>query len=89
MHSLTVIALQPGRAAKARRAVQDLTQNLSARFRRWRHARHVDATASALGLLDDRVLRDIGLDRSELRSAAAELHRRAHRDRLHAVSGMR
>jgi uncharacterized protein YjiS (DUF1127 family) len=47
-------------------------------------ARQVSATARALEHLDDRLLHDIGLDRSELLSAAAELHGRTRRERRHA-----
>jgi uncharacterized protein YjiS (DUF1127 family) len=82
MQRLTVIPLQPGPAAKARRAAQDLTRRLGARLRQRRNARRFAETANALSLLDDRLLRDIGLDRSELRSAAAELHFQARRERL-------
>lgn len=84
MHTITVISLQPGRAERARRAIQALTRDLGARYRRWLAARQVGATARALNLLDDRMLHDIGLDRSELLSAAAELHYQARRERLHA-----
>lgn len=70
MHTLTVIPLRPGRTAQLRRAIEDLARGLVARWQRWSAARRSLATARALGQLDDRTLRDLGLDRSELRSAA-------------------
>ena len=70
MHTLTVIPLRPSRTAQLRRAFEDLARELDARWQRWSEARRALATARALGQLDDRMLRDLGLDRSELRSAA-------------------
>jgi uncharacterized protein YjiS (DUF1127 family) len=69
MHTLTVIPLRPGRTARLRRAIDDLARALDARYRRWLDARQALATARALSQLDDRILRDLGLDRSELLSA--------------------
>jgi uncharacterized protein YjiS (DUF1127 family) len=48
-----------------------------------RHRRHADAraAASALSQLDPRTLRDIGLDRSEITSAAWEFSGLAQADR--------
>lgn len=69
MHTLTVIPLRPGRTAKLIRAIHDLARGLQTRWRRRHEARQSLATARALSELDDRMLRDLGLDRSELWSA--------------------
>ena len=57
-------------AFTALRAVADIARRLAAGIKRERHAR---ATYLALRNLDARMLRDLGLDRSELMSVAAEL----------------
>jgi uncharacterized protein YjiS (DUF1127 family) len=77
----TTISLSPGLATKAQRALQALATSLSRVYRHWLRAREVHATARALNQLDDRVLKDLGLDRSELLSAAAELSGRASGER--------
>lgn len=87
MHTITTISLQPSLAAKAQRALQDLILTLSGAYHRWSCARRVNATARALNLLDERQLHDIGLDRSELLSAAAELYGLSRRERRHALPG--
>lgn len=51
----------------------------------WRRRRLARATYMALRDLDDRTLRDIGLDRSELRSIAAEVGGALEITRMHAV----
>ncbi len=84
MHTITAIVIEPGLAAKARRALGPLTRTLSNAYRRWLRARQTRATARALDLLDDRLLHDIGLDRSEVLSIAAELHGQVARERRHA-----
>jgi uncharacterized protein YjiS (DUF1127 family) len=86
MHT-TTISLSPSLATKAQRALQALALSLSRVYQRWLRARQADATARALDLLDDRLLHDIGLDRSELLSAAAELHGLAERERRQTLFG--
>lgn len=84
MHT-TVLTLKPGLGTKARRALAALTSILSDVHHHWLRARQARAAARALNLLDDLLLHDIGLDRSELLSAAAELHGRTERQRRRAV----
>jgi len=79
------ISPQPGFTLNARRALHELTRRLRGAHRRWRRARQADATARVLTQLDDRLLHDLGLDRSELLSTAAELHGQAARERRHTV----
>ncbi|HQR20933.1 MAG TPA: DUF1127 domain-containing protein [Burkholderiaceae bacterium] len=55
----------------------------------WRRARDAHATYRALSRLDARTLRDVGLDRSELRSVAAELAGEADRSRIQALRSLR
>jgi uncharacterized protein YjiS (DUF1127 family) len=66
-----VLAMLEALAASARRAY--------ARYRKWRRATVV---YDALSRLDDRTLRDLGFDRSEIRSVAAEFTREAESTRL-------
>lgn len=66
-----VLAMLEALAASARRA--------HARYRMWRRA---TAVHDALSRLDDRTLRDLGFDRSEIRSVAAEFTREAESTRL-------
>jgi uncharacterized protein YjiS (DUF1127 family) len=80
MHTPT-ISLRPSLATQAQRALQAAGRRLGGVCRRWQQARRAHATASALRHLDDRVLHDLGLSRSELLSAAAELHGLAERHR--------
>jgi len=46
-------------------------------YARHRQRRQVMATCDALRRLDDHLLRDLGFDRSEIRSVAAEATRKA------------
>lgn len=55
----------------------------------WRRQRDEHATYQALSGLDQRTLRDIGIDRSEARSVAAELGGRADRTRARALMTLR
>lgn len=66
-----VLAMLEALAASARRVY--------ARYRKWRRATGV---YDALSRLDDRTLRDLGFDRSEIRSVAAEFTREAESTRL-------
>ena len=84
MHT-TPIPLRPSLATRAQRALQQAFEALHRAHRRWQQLRRTQQTASALRRLDDRVLRDLGLSRSELLSAAAELHGMARRDRRAAL----
>ena len=87
MHTASTISLKPSLASIARRALRTVASTLSQAHADWMRERQARATADTLGLLDARMLRDIGLDRSELRSAAAELHGQAERERRHALLG--
>jgi uncharacterized protein YjiS (DUF1127 family) len=84
MHCVTTLSLKPGPASVVRRALRALASTLSGAYTAWMRHRQVRATAHVLGLLDDHLLHDLALDRSELLSAAAELHGRARPERRHA-----
>lgn len=51
----------------------------------WRRQRAARATYGALRELDDRVLHDLGIERSELTSVAAEVAGQAARTRVQAL----
>jgi uncharacterized protein YjiS (DUF1127 family) len=51
-------------------------------WRSWQRRLEAAATYEGLGALDDHTLRDLGIDRSELGSVAAEVEGRAARTRL-------
>ena len=53
---------------------------------RYRQRQQAKASYEALSELDDRTLRDLGLDRSELRSVAAEVTGEAERTRVRAIA---
>lgn len=55
-------------------------------YARYRQRREQRATYVALSQLDDWTLRDIGFDRSELRSIAAEMTGAAEQTRLRVLS---
>jgi len=69
-----IVALMQALAAFARQSL--------ARHRQRRQAR---STYDALRQLDDRTLRDLGLERSEIRSVAAEVAGEAERTRVRAL----
>ena len=54
----------------------------------WQRRRAAAATRSALQLLDSRALHDIGLDRSEIHSVAAELAGCIERQRIGRLVGL-
>lgn len=86
MH-IPTISLNPGLDTLAVRACQDGVLVLGRLCRRWLRLRRMQTTARTLGRLDDRVLRDLALSRSELLSASAELHGLARRDRRPSLFG--
>jgi uncharacterized protein YjiS (DUF1127 family) len=55
-------------------------------YARHRQRRQVTATCDALRRLDDCTLRDLGFDRSEIASVAAELRGDAERTRVRAIA---
>jgi uncharacterized protein YjiS (DUF1127 family) len=73
-----IIALMQALAAFARQSL--------ARHRQRRRAR---STYDALRQLDDRTLRDLGFDRSEIRSVAAEIAREVERTRVRTLRSAR
>lgn len=83
----TTLSLSPSLATQVQRAWQELVGAAARLHRAGRRARQADATARLLGRLDDRALRDLGLGRSELLSAAAELHGLAERQRRSTLFG--
>ena len=73
-----IVALMQALAAFARQSL--------ARHRQRRRAR---STYDALRQLDDRTLRDLGFDRSEIRSVAAEITREVERTRVRTLRSAR
>ncbi len=77
------------KTAGMRELIADVTQAVAAMSRRlygaWRQRQQAWATYRALRDLDARTLSDIGLDRSELRSMAAESSGALEVTRMHAV----
>lgn len=73
-----IVALMQALAAFARQSL--------ARHRQRRRAR---STYDALRQLDDRTLRDLGFDRSEIRSVAAEITRAVERSRVRTLRSAR
>lgn len=82
---ITTIPLRPSLATQAKRALHDLALSLDCVLQRYLRVRQAQSSARVLGQLDERVLRDLGLHRSELLSAAAELHERQRRRGLFAA----
>lgn len=87
MQALITLKLMPGLASTVRRTLQALAGRRAGVHTAWRRRRQVRATAQAQGLLDDHLLRDLALGRSEVLSAAAELHGQTQRERRHAGPG--
>jgi uncharacterized protein YjiS (DUF1127 family) len=56
-------------------------------YERHRRRREARGLYEALNQLDDRMLRDLGFDRCEIRSVAAELAEQAECTRVHAIAG--
>jgi uncharacterized protein YjiS (DUF1127 family) len=77
----TTISLSPSLATQAQRALQALAGRLGGAYHHWLRARQALVTARVLSQLDDRVLHDLGLSRSELLSTATELNGQATRER--------
>jgi uncharacterized protein YjiS (DUF1127 family) len=63
----------PSPVARLARAFQRVGAYLRAAGMRYRHLRRAKATYDALRDLDDRTLRDLGFERSELASVVAEM----------------
>jgi uncharacterized protein YjiS (DUF1127 family) len=76
------IPLSSGLALAAWSALDAMFREAAARIDAWREARR---TTRALTALDDHVLHDLGLDRSEVPSLAAELAGDVERERIHAL----
>ncbi len=68
--------------AAAVRATRAIARQVHARYRQRRHAQ---ATYDALRRLDDHMLRDLGFDRSEMTSVAAEVTGEAERTRTRVL----
>ena len=85
MYRATTLCLKPRPASVARRALWVLASMLSDAYAARVRQRQIRATAHVLGQLDDHLLRDLAIDRSELLSAAAEVHGWAEPQRRHAV----
>ena len=60
-----------------------LIAQIHSQFLRWQRG---FATDAALAQVDDRTLRDLGLDRSEIGSIAAEVEGRAERTRIRSLA---
>jgi uncharacterized protein YjiS (DUF1127 family) len=85
MHSpATTIPLKTRTASAAHRALWAWWPAVSHASYGWLHRRRVRATARILHALDDALLRDLALDRSEVQSVAAEVHGSASGQRRHA-----
>jgi uncharacterized protein YjiS (DUF1127 family) len=87
---------QAARTAQSRwigARVATLAQALRARVQRayasWRRGRHARAVFDALNALDTRTLRDLGFDRSEILSVAAEVAGATAPTRVHAAPSRR
>jgi hypothetical protein len=74
-----------GVLASAASAIEWLAASSSRAWSWYRQRRIAAETYEMLGTLDDRSLRDLGLDRMELRSAAAEAAGQAERTRLQVL----
>jgi uncharacterized protein YjiS (DUF1127 family) len=62
---------------------------LSRAYAEWQRRSHARAVYATLSQLDTRTLRDLGLDRSELTSVAAELTGSAALTRTRAINSAR
>jgi uncharacterized protein YjiS (DUF1127 family) len=69
-------------AAVAMQIVADFVRDMAERYRR---SRRESAAREALSQLDDRTLHDLGIDRSEIASVAAEAAGKATLSRVNAV----
>jgi len=74
-----------GALASAASAIERFAASLWRAWSWYCRRRVAAATYESLGSLDDRSLRDLGLDRMELRSAAAEAAGQAERTRLQVL----
>jgi uncharacterized protein YjiS (DUF1127 family) len=70
----TTFSLKPSLAILVGRLLQDLAERARRARAEWQRRRDLNATFAALDRLDAHLLHDLGLDRSELSSAAAELY---------------
>jgi len=95
----TSMAFAPGdspllhKTAGMRELAADISRWMAAAARRyvdaWRQRRLARATYMSLRGLDARTLRDVGLDRSEMGSVAAEIAGEADRTRMQALRTLR
>ena len=89
------LALQASaeRHARLSDALAALFRSLAASGRRaiasWQRAREARATYRALSRLDARMLRDLGIERSEMASVAAEIAGESERTRIQALRTLR
>lgn len=77
----TTYSLKPSPALAVEHFLRRLADSVRQAHLAWQRRRAERAACDALNALDARLLRDIGLDRSELSSVAAELHGGALPDR--------
>ena len=97
--SLSVSSVEYHRAARAHRSALQarlfatglswLGATLSRAYAEWQRRSHARAVYATLSQLDTRTLRDLGLDRSELTSVAAELTGSAALTRTRAINSAR
>lgn len=81
----TTISLRPSPVLAVERLWRQAAEHARRTRDAWQRGRATRAAADALNRLDARLLRDIGLDSSELSSVAAELHGGAVPDRVHVL----
>lgn len=81
----TPLSLKPSIGLVAGRIARGAIERVATACAAWQRQRFARAAVRALNGLDARTLRDLGLDRSELSSLAAELAGEAARQRVRAT----